>query len=243
MTEESSVFRGPQGPLGLLHSQDIESLRPALRSGLKELRLSMSDQQIELILRYVGLLNKWGDVYNLTAIKGSDQILVQHVLDCLSIVNPLMDRIGSAAHILDVGSGAGLPAVMIAIACPLMQVVALDAVAKKMAFVQQTALQLGLKNLVAKHARIENIESNDFDLVVSRAFASLTDFIEGTKGALKEGGIWLAMKGRVPSDEIEVLPEGFVVREVETLLVPGMFAERCLVWIARNPRNPEVKSG
>ena len=97
MTEESSVFRGPQGPLGLLHSQDIESLRPALRSGLKELRLSMSDQQIELILRYVGLLNKWGDVYNLTAIKGSDQILVQHVLDCLSIVNPLMDRIGSAA--------------------------------------------------------------------------------------------------------------------------------------------------
>jgi 16S rRNA (guanine527-N7)-methyltransferase len=235
VTGESPPSQAILGPNAVAHSEEIESLRPSLQSGLKELQLSMSGQQIELILSYVGLLHKWGGVYNLTAIKGSDQILVQHVLDCLSIVNPLLVGVGSAARILDVGSGAGLPAVMIAIACPSIQVVALDAVAKKMAFVQQTALQLRLKNLVAQHARIENIVSADFDLVVSRAFASLTDFVRGTTGAVKAGGYWLAMKGRVPTDEIEALTKDFVVEEVTPLIVPGMTAERCLVWIRRNP--------
>ena len=215
------------------YSLEISALRPALMVGAKDLDLALSDDQVELILGYVGLLHKWGAVYNLTAIKAPADILSQHVLDCLSIINPLLKRIGSVASVLDVGTGAGLPAVMIAIACPTIRVVALDAVAKKIAFIQQVGLQLGLNNLVAQHARIERINSASFDLIVSRAFASLGDFVNGTKGAIKNGGIWLAMKGRVPLEEIHSLPNGFVALEVEALQVPGLTAERCLVWISQ----------
>jgi len=223
----------PLSGIGLSEMKDVVDLRPELIKGLGELTLTLNDGQVEQILGYIALLHKWGAVYNLTAIKDPADILVQHVLDCLSIINPMHVKVGPSASVLDVGSGAGLPAVMIAISCPHMNVVAVDAVAKKVAFVQQVALQLGLKNLEAKHERVEKIYTPQFDLIVSRAFASLADFMSGTQGAVKEGGLWLAMKGRMPQEEIQLLPKGFVVREIVSIKVPRLFAERCLVWIAR----------
>ena len=224
------------GGIGLLtESRWIADLRPSLLRGLEELNLVLSSSQIEQVLGYIALLHKWGAVYNLTAIKEPADILVQHVLDCLSIINPMLVRVAPGACVLDVGSGAGLPAVMIAIACPSLSVVALDAVAKKVAFVQQVALQLGLCNLQAKHERVEKINAAHFDLTVSRAFASLSDFMTGTRGAVKKGGLWLAMKGRVPEEEIRQLPEGFVILEIVSLKVPDLLAERCLVWIGPEP--------
>lgn len=214
-------------------SQEIAALRSQLLSGLSVLGLDLASEKIDLILGYVGLLHKWGAVYNLTAIKAPEDILIQHVLDCLSIVNPLLSRVTGLSSVLDVGAGAGLPSVMIAIACPQVKVVAIDAVAKKIAFINQVALQLGLQNLSAQHQRIESVLSAQYDVVISRAFASLKDFIEGTRGAIRIGGVWLAMKGRIPSGEIESLPAGFMVTDILPLKVPGLNAERCLVCIAK----------
>ena len=128
------------------------------------------------------------------------------------------------------GSGGGLPGVVIAICCPEIAVTCVDAVAKKAAFVQQAAGELGLGNLVGRHARVEAV-CEPFDVIVSRAFASLTDFVNWSRGALAEQGVWLAMKGKRPDDEIAALPAGAEVFHVEPLQVPGLDAERCLVWL------------
>ena len=232
MTEGPTTDNGQLPGVNLTHSDAVAALKPGLIEGIDKLGLALDSRQVELILGYVGLLHKWGSVYNLTAIKDPQEILVQHVLDCLSVVPPMLVRVGATARVLDVGSGAGLPAIMIAIVCPMMQVVALDAVAKKVAFIQQAALQLGLKNVSAQHARIENIVTADFDLIISRAFSSLRDFVEGTRGAIKAGGVWLAMKGRVPLDEIGALPQWVLAEKPVLLNVPGLSAERCLIWIS-----------
>jgi len=207
------------------------SLEAALLSGLAQLGLELEAGQREKILAYITLLNKWGTVYNLTAIKDSKDILVQHVLDCLSVIKPISERVVAGSTILDVGSGAGLPALMIAIARPDLNVVAIDAVAKKVAFIKQAALQLGLPNAIAKHGRVEKDTGPKYELIVSRAFSSLKDFIEGTQGRLLEGGVWMAMKGKMPEEEINELPKGIDLIEVTQLTVPMMNAERCLVWM------------
>jgi len=131
-----------------------------------------------------------------------------------------------------VGSGGGLPGVVIAIGCPDIDVTCVDAVGKKAAFVQQVAGALGLSNLHGRHGRVEAI-AGPFDVVTSRAFASLADFTAWSDGALAEGGVWLAMKGRRPDDEIAALPPAVTVFHVEPLTVPGLEAERCLVWLRR----------
>ena len=153
------------------------------------------------------------------------------MLDCLAIVKPVLSQIDPTARVLDVGSGAGLPAVMLALACPGMTVVAVDAVAKKTAFIQQVALQLALSNLSAQHQRVERLVSGDYDLIVSRAFSSLNDFVTGTRLAMKPGGRWLAMKGKVPEEEIRDLPKNISIQEIEALDVPSLDAERCLIWL------------
>jgi len=235
LTEQNHLPSQPQNIATLIHSAEVAELKPELLTGLKSLGLMLNNQQVELILGYVGLLHKWGAVYNLTAIRLPREILVHHVLDCLAIVNPMLLQIDSAAHVLDVGSGAGLPAVMIAVACPKMTVVAVDAVAKKIAFIQQVALQLGLNNLSAQHERVERLVSADYDLIVSRAFSSLTDFISGTRLAIKPKGRWLAMKGKLPEEEIRGLPKTVTTQAIQSLQVPGLNAERCLVWMAPVP--------
>ena len=131
---------------------------------------------------------------------------------------------------LDVGAGGGLPAVVLAVACPQWQVSAVDTVAKKAAFIQTAAHSLGLPNLRGIHARVEDL-TDGYDLVCSRAFASLADFTTWSAAALKPGGVWMAMKGRVPDEELAALPPGVRVDEVQLLQVPGLEAQRCVVWM------------
>ena len=210
------------------------ALAPALRQGLGALNLSLSDGQQEQLLVYLDLLLKWNKVYNLTAVRDPAQMLTQHLLDCLAAVPPLTQRLPHAQKALDVGAGGGLPAVVLAVACPQLQVSAVDTVAKKAAFIQTAAHSLGLSNLSGIHARVEDL-AGDHDLVCSRAFAALADFTRWSDAALKPGGVWMAMKGRVPDEEIAALPQGVQVDQVQLLQVPGLDAQRCLVWMRRPP--------
>jgi 16S rRNA (guanine527-N7)-methyltransferase len=197
---------------------------------LDALDVRLSDAQQADLLAYLDLLLKWNKVYNLTALREPDQVLTHHVLDCLAVVRPMTERMPALTTVLDVGAGGGLPAVVIALACPHIQVTAVDTVAKKAAFIQTAAHRLGLSNLKGVHARVEDV-SGPFDLVTSRAFASLHDFTAWSRGALAPHGVWMAMKGRTPDDEISALPASVQVDALEALQVPGLDAQRCLVWM------------
>ena len=205
-------------------------LAPALRQGLATLGLALTEPQQQQLLAYLDLLLKWNKVYNLTAVRDPEQMLTQHLLDCLAVIPPLRQRMPDLRTVLDVGAGAGLPAVVLAIACPALQVTAVDTVAKKAAFIQTTAHTLGLPKLQGVHARVEDLRG-PFELITSRAFASLADFVAGSRAALQPGGVWMAMKGRQPLDEVAALPADIMVEQVQPLQVPGLDAERCLVWM------------
>jgi 16S rRNA (guanine527-N7)-methyltransferase len=182
---------------------------------------------------FLGLLAKWNAAYNLTAVRDPAQMRTQHLADCLAVVAPLRRHLGAGrvARLLDVGSGGGLPGVVLAIADPAWDVTCVDTVGKKAAFVRQVAGELGLPNLHAVHARVETLAAPPFDVVTSRAFASLADFVAWTRALLAPGGVWMAMKGKRPDDEIAALPADIEVVGVEALHVPGLDAERCLVWM------------
>jgi 16S rRNA (guanine527-N7)-methyltransferase len=194
------------------------------------LGLVLSPAQSAALRQYVDLLLKWNATYNLTAVRDRAGMLTQHLADCLAVVPPL-SRHGLAGRLLDVGSGGGLPGVVVATLLAGWDVTCLDAVAKKMAFVRQVAGALGLANLHAEHGRVEALRAPLFDVITCRAFSSLADFVSLTRRQLKPGGVWLAMKGRVPDDEMAVLPPGVEVFHVEPLVVPGLDAHRCLVWL------------
>jgi 16S rRNA (guanine527-N7)-methyltransferase len=215
-----------------------EALRPALDAGLADLRLPLDEDQRRALLQHLALVAKWNQVYNLTAVREPQQMLTQHLLDCLAVIAPLQRHLagqGARARLLDVGSGAGFPGVVWAIACgPALSVVCVDAVAKKAAFVSQVAAELGLKHVSGLHARVESLPG-PYDLIVSRAFATLGDFVQGSGQALASGGAWLAMKGRRPRDELQALPANIEVFREETLEVPGLEAQRCLVWMRPKP--------
>lgn len=185
--------------------------------------------------RYLGMLVKWNAAYNLTAVRDPVQMRAQHLADCWAVVEPLRREVGSATsiRILDVGSGGGLPGVVLAIAEPDWNVTCVDAVGKKAAFIRQAAGELGLPNLHAQHARVETLVAAPFDVITSRAFASLADLIELTRNMLTTQGLWMAMKGKRPDDEIAALPLDVTAFHVESLDVPGLAAERCLVWMRR----------
>jgi 16S rRNA (guanine527-N7)-methyltransferase len=213
----------------------------ALRSGLAALSLGLTEAQVDQLLDYQELIQKWNKVYNLTAVRSPAEMLTHHLLDSLSIVRPLQLALGdrSSSRLLDVGSGAGLPGVVVAICCPGMAVDCVDAVAKKAAFIQQAGFSLGLSNLRGVHARVESL-SGKYDVICSRAFASLVDFTTLTSASLKDGGLWLAMKGKYPAEEVVALPEDVFVFHVEQLSVPGLDAERCIVWMKNRPTNPVI---
>jgi 16S rRNA (guanine527-N7)-methyltransferase len=211
-------------------------LEPGLREGAAALGLRLSDVQLAQLLDYLELIQKWNQVYNLTAVRSPAEMLTHHLLDSLAVVRPLLRHTGARpASLLDVGSGAGLPGVVIAICCPEVNVDCVDTVAKKAAFVQQVAASLKLANLRGLHGRVENL-GRTYDIVACRAFASLADFVAWSARALAEQGVWLAMKGKRPEDEIAALPSGMDVFHVEQLQVPGLDAERCIVWMRRMPR-------
>ena len=214
----------------------MQDLREPLESGVAALDLDLQGGQIDALLAYLALIQKWNKVYNLTAVRDPQHMLSQHILDSLAVLPPLGRRAPMAKRILDVGSGAGLPGVVLAIASPNLQVTCLDAVAKKAAFIAQVAGSLGLLNLQSLHARVENLDAQNgqaWDLICSRAFASLADFVVSSQNALAPDGVWMAMKGKPPQDEIEALPADVEVFHVEQTQVPQLDAQRCLVWMRR----------
>lgn len=206
--------------------------RESLRDGAMALGIALTDRQCELLLAYGALILKWTKVYNLTALRDPEAVLTHHLLDSLSVVVPLRREQPSGARLLDVGAGAGLPGVVIAMLRPDLDVSCLDSVAKKTAFVQQTASELKLPNLHGVHARVESLDGS-YEVITSRAFASLRDFVSGSAHLLAPGGRWLAMKGKKPEEEIAQLPANVEVFHVEHLSVPGLDAERCIVWMRK----------
>ncbi|WP_419964676.1 16S rRNA (guanine(527)-N(7))-methyltransferase RsmG [Pelomonas cellulosilytica] len=206
------------------------SMRATLKTAAKQLGLELSDTQLDQLLAYLALLQKWNKVYNLTAVRDLAQMLSHHLIDSLSVIAPLQ-RHGAPARLMDVGAGGGLPGVVIAICCPDTDVSCVDAVAKKATFIQQVAAELRLRNLHGVHSRVEQLSVEPFGVITSRAFASLVDFTTLTREHLATGAVWMAMKGQHPADEIAALPTDVDVFHVEQLTVPGLDAQRCIVWM------------
>lgn len=212
--------------------------RSVLEAGLKSLKLDLLPSQVDALLAYMALIQKWNKVYNLTALRSSDEMLTHHLLDSLSVALPLraqLEAMGlTRGKLLDVGSGGGLPGVVLAIVMPQWRITCVDTVAKKAAFVQQVSASLALPNLRGLHARVESLRADageGFDVVASRAFASLPDFVSWSTEALLPHGVWMAMKGKSPTEEMAALPTHAQVFHVEPLHVPGLDAERCVVWM------------
>jgi 16S rRNA (guanine527-N7)-methyltransferase len=209
----------------------MPSLADVLAAGLRDLSLPQSPAQQQALLDYIALLSKWNRVYNLTAVRDPGHMLTQHVLDCLASLPAVKQQCPQQdMTLLDVGAGGGLPSVVFAIACPDWKVTAVDTVAKKAAFIQTTAHSLGLGNLQAVHSRVESL-TGGFDLVTCRAYASLRDFCESSRHMLKPGGWWMAMKAKLSTEETADLPPDVHIETIQPLTVPGLQADRCLVWM------------
>ena len=219
-------------------AQWLEAMAPVMSA----LGVSLDESQQRRCAAYMGMLAHWNGTYNLTALRDAPEMLTHHLSDCLAVLPHLAEHLRSRGgegtagganppvRLLDVGSGGGLPGVLLAIARPDVHVCCVDTVGKKAAFIRQVGAELRLPNLRAEHARVEDLASRH-DIITSRAFASLADFIALTRERLAPGGVWMAMKGRSPDDERAALPEDIEVFHVEQLKVPGLDAERCLVWM------------
>ena len=209
-------------------------LEAPLRDGVQQLGLSLDDQQIAQLMAFLDLLQKWNKVYNLTSVRDPQEMLTHHLLDSLAAVPPLVRHLKGtglpAPRLLDVGSGGGLPAVVFAICLPQLDVSCVDTVGKKIAFIQQAAAALRLRNLHGIQSRVEQL-SQQYDVVSCRAFAALQDFTAWSAQTLKADGIWLAMKAKRPDDELALLPATVQLLNIEPLQVPGLDAERCIVWM------------
>lgn len=199
-----------------------------LKQGIKDLQLELNDEQVEKLLDYLVLLNKWNSVYNLTSVRDPMQMVTLHLLDSLAAVPAFK----GAVNVLDVGAGGGLPGMVLAISRPDMKVSMIDTVHKKTAFLNQVKAELGLANVTVYTKRVEQLEvKTKFDVITSRAFADLSDFVNWSGHLLQEGGRFIALKGTAPEDERERLPEPWKVMKLEPLTVPGLEAERHLVFI------------
>ena len=217
----------------------MSELRIALEAGLQALGLELAPAQVDALMQFQELLGKWNKVYNLTAVRDPQEMLTHHLLDSLAAVPALRSYRGQMpAHegrtaMLDVGSGGGLPGVVFSVCCPQIDVHCVDTVGKKAAFIQQVAATLRLPNLRGIHSRVEQLTAR-YPLISCRAFASLVDFTTWSSQALQEGGAWMAMKGKHPNDEMAALPDDVRVFHVEPLEVPGLDAERCIVWLQKS---------
>ena len=224
-------------------SIDQNALRARLREGAVALKLDLPDGVLQKLLDYLALLDKWNAVYNLTAVRDPQQMLTQHLLDCMAAL-PAFE---GAARVLDVGAGGGLPGMVIAIwaqhAAPLMRIDMIDTVHKKTAFLTQVKAELGLTNVTVHTGRVERLQVKEkFDVITSRAFAELSDFINWSGHLLQPGGRVIALKGQAQQTEKENVPDGWRVLRKQALQVPGLQAERHLVHVARiddNESKPE----
>ncbi|MGZ3182823.1 MAG: 16S rRNA (guanine(527)-N(7))-methyltransferase RsmG [Telluria sp.] len=209
---------------------DRDALARVLAEGARELGLDLSERQLGQLLDYLGLLFKWNSVYNLTSVRDPQQMATLHILDSLAAA----PAFAGARRVLDVGAGGGLPGIVLAIARPDMQVSLVDTVHKKTAFLTQVKAQLGLANVTVYTARVEELEPpHAFDVITSRAFADLSDFVNWAGHHLQEGGRFIALKGTAPADEQQRVPAPWKVQEVRAIKVPGLDAERHLVFIEK----------
>lgn len=240
-------------------------IEQAIVVAASQLDLSLTPQQIEQLTAYLAMIRKWNQVYNLTAVRDQDAMLTHHIFDSMAVVNPLRQKLAmlqenrqqsktlsgqppasgtslrDALHLLDVGAGAGLPGVVLAICYPSLKVTCVDAVAKKTAFIQQVAVELRLPNLTSTHARVETLarkpEAIAYDVICSRAFASLSDFIRLTMDALASDGWWMGLKGKDPGVELAAVePRNALLFHVEQIKVPDLDADRCIVWMRKPMR-------
>ncbi|WP_408160426.1 16S rRNA (guanine(527)-N(7))-methyltransferase RsmG [Herbaspirillum lusitanum] len=215
-------------------TQTPEQMAQVLEQGAKALGLQLSPAQQQKLLAYQALLAKWNKVYNLTALRDPAQMMTHHLLDSLAAVAAF----AGAQRVLDVGAGGGLPGIVLAIwaaeAEPQMQITLVDTVQKKTAFLTQVKAELSLSNVSVIHARVEELpHEQQFDVITSRAFAELKDFIDWSNHLLQQGGHFLALKGVLPQAEIDRLPSGWQVSKIQALQVPGLDAERHLIFINR----------
>jgi 16S rRNA (guanine527-N7)-methyltransferase len=199
-----------------------------LKQGITQLQLQLSEAQVEQLLDYLALLNKWNAVYNLTSVRDPLQMATLHLLDSLTAVAAFQ----GATNVLDVGAGGGLPGMVLAISRPDMKVSMIDTVHKKTAFLNQVKAELGLNNVTVYTKKVQELEvKTKFDVITSRAFADLSDFVNWSGHLLQEGGQFIALKGTAPAEERERLPAPWKVQKLEPLAVPGLDAERHLVFI------------
>jgi len=206
-----------------------EQLTQLLNDGLEEMDLPLWSAQREQLMDYLALMAKWNGVYNLTSVRDPQQMVTHHLLDSLAAVPAFAD----AQNVLDVGAGGGLPGIVLAIARPDMQVSLIDTVHKKTAFLTQVKAELGLANVTVHTMKVQDLKAGPFDVITSRAFADLSDFVNWSGHLLAEGGRFIALKGVAPSEEQERVPAEWKVREVRPLRVAKLEAERHLVFIER----------
>ena len=215
--------------------------RQRLQDAAGQLNLPLPDAVCDRLLSYLALLERWNRVYNLTAVRDAAEMLERHLVDCIAIIGPLrrqMYTLGiSEPRVLDVGSGGGLPGVVIACFEPAWSVDCVDAVAKKASFIRQVALEVGLPRLRGLHSRVEaltdshGLATSGYQLIISRAFASLAHFTEASSRLLAQNGVWVAMKAKLAPAEMAELSSKVNMFHVEQLQLPAIDADRCLVWM------------
>lgn len=199
--------------------------RQQLKNGLTAMQLDLPEAQQHKLLAYLALLKKWNGTYNLTALRDESKIVSHHLLDSLTLLPYVRD----ASTLMDVGSGCGMPGIPTAICRPDLQIILSDSNTKKTSFLQQAVIELALPNVTVTAGRVEAMHDVEVDVVTSRAFAELHDFIALTKHLLKPGGYWAAMKGVYPYEELENVPADVEVFQVDKLNVPTLNAERHMV--------------
>ena len=196
----------------------------SLAAGIAQMRLNISPAQQQKLLAYLALLQKWNKTYNLTALRDPAQMVSHHLLDSLT----LLPYLAQAESMIDVGSGGGMPAIPAAICCPDLRITMVDANSKKTSFLRQAAIELGLENVAISSSRVEEQHA---DIVTSRAFAELADFVRLTRHLLNDNGHWAAMKGVYPADEIFRLPPDIQAYQTDKIHVPTLNAERHIVLL------------
>ena len=212
---------------------DREKLTAVLNDGIDAMDLPLWAAQREQLMDYLALMAKWNGVYNLTSLRDPMQMVTHHLLDSLAAVSAFE----GAKNVLDVGAGGGLPGIVLAIAQPDMQVSLIDTVHKKTAFLTQVKAELGLKNVTVYTMKVQDLKAGPFDVITSRAFADLSDFVNWSGHLLEEGGRFIALKGTAPADEQERLPGEWKVRELRPIKVPKVEAERHLVFIEKSKQD------
>lgn len=207
-------------------------LKKLLENGVATLQLNLDSNQRNKLMSYLDLLIKWNAVYNLTSVRKPIDMVKQHLLDSLSAAFAF----SQAKNVLDVGSGGGLPGIVLAIVYPEKQWALIDTVNKKTAFLRQVKVELDLKNVTVYTGRVEQLErqvDKQFDVITSRAFSELSNFVTWAGHLLAPKGSMIALKGQLPADEIKQLPAGWKVNKIQAVTVPGLDAQRHLVWVMR----------